>query len=182
MSADHLSDAASRAATEAKRLHPWVYAAFVLAVILIVTEIGIVGIKSTAALRDLKGETFGFWQGVDAFLRQALRAAPAIALAGALWCAQDYLARLGKGELWAPSTAALVGEIGQSMTWAAAFEVVISPTILHWLDQRGVVELNLEPMPVVLGGLGVALIVIGRGLRDAVGAVGALKSEHDQFV
>ena len=182
MSADHLSDAASRAAREAKRLHPWAYAAFVLAVILIVTEIGLSGLKSTAALRDLKGETFGFWQGVDAFLRQVLRAAPAIALAGALWCAQDYLQRLGKGELWAPSTAALMSEIGQSMAWAAALEVAIAPTILRWLDSHGAFELNLEPMPVVLGGLGVALIVIGRGLRDAVGAVGALKSEHDQIV
>jgi len=182
MSADHLSDAASRAAAEAKRLHPWVLAAFVVAVILIVTEIAITGVASTASLRDLKGEAFGFWQGVDALLRQALRAAPAIALASALWCAQDYLDRLGKGELWAPSTAALMGEIGQSISWAAAFEVVISPTVLRWLDGHGAFEFNLEPMPVVLGGLGLALIVIGRGLRDAVGAVSALKSEHDQFV
>lgn len=182
MSSDHLSDAASRAAAEAKNLYPWVYAAFVLAVILIVTEIGIAGLKSTASLRELRGETFGFWQGVDTFLRQALRAAPAIALATALWCAQDYLLRLSKGELWAPSTAALMGEIGQSIAWAAAFEVVITPTVLRWLDHGGVFELNLEPMPVVLGGLGLALIVIGRGLRDAVGAVGALKSDHDQIV
>jgi hypothetical protein len=182
MSTDPLLEAATRAATKASRLQPWVMAAFVVALLLIVTDVGAAGIKATAALRDLKRETFDFWEGVDAFLRQFLYAAPAIALASALWSAQDYLQRLGKGELWAPSTVALMTEIGQAMTWAAAFQVFITPTILLWLDRRGAFATDLEPASVVLGGLGVALVVIGKGLSEALTAVSTLKSEHDQIV
>lgn len=182
MSVDPLMEAATRAASEAKRLQPWVLAAFILVTILVVTDIGASGLKATASLREMRGERFDFWQGADAFLRQFLYAAPAIALASALWSAQDYLDRLAKGELWAPTTVALMVEIGHAMSWAAAFEVVLTPTILRWLDHSGAIEFNLEPMPVVLGGLGVTLVVIGKGLRDAFGAVSALKSEHDQIV
>lgn len=182
MSIDHLSQAATSAATEAKRLRPLVYALFVLAVALIVTEIGIAGLRDTVHLRELRGETFDTWHMVDAILRQILRVAPAFALASALWYAQDYLSRLEKGELWAASTSMLVVEIGSAMTTAAALEVLIAPTILRWLDRNGAIEVNLEPTPIVLGGLGLALIVIGRGLKDAIGAAGALKSESDQIV
>lgn len=182
MSADPLSHAALSAANEAKSLRPWVYAIFVLAVVLIVTEIGISGIGSTAHLREMRGDAFDLWQAVDAFLRQVLLAAPAFALASALWYAQNYLQRLEKGDLWTHPTALLVTEVGGSMVTAATLEVFIAPTILRWLDRNGVLELNLEPTPVVLGGLGLALIVIGRGLGDAIAAAGTLKSEHDQIV
>lgn len=182
MPIDPMSHAATNAAGEAKRLRPYVYGLFVLAVVLIVGEIGIAGLRDTANLRELRGQSFDIWQAVDTILRHILRVAPACALASALWYAQDYLGRLEKGELWAPSTSALVVEIGSAMAMAAALDVLIAPTILRWLDRNGAVELNLEPTPVVLGGLGLALIVIGRGLKDAIGAAGALKSENDQIV
>jgi hypothetical protein len=182
MSADPFSSAAVSAAAEARHLRPWVYAIFVLAVVLIVTEIGVAGLKDTAHLRVARGVEFDWWQAADELLRHVLRVAPAFALASALWYAQDYLQRLEKGELWAPSTALLVTEIGGAMVTAAALEIVIVPSITGWLDRESPFAFNLEPTPVVLGGLGLALTVIGRGLRDVVGAAGALKSEHDQIV
>ena len=182
MSFDPLSGAAISAAAEARRLRPWVYGIFVLAVVLIVAQVTQMRRALQSGDADLRGEAFDLWLGVDAFLRQALRLAPAFALAAALWYAQDYLHRIEKGGLWAPSTATLVTEIGGSMTSAAALEIVIAPTLLAWLDRDGPVGFDLELTPVVLGGLGLALVVIGRGLRDAIGAAGALKSEHDQIV
>lgn len=184
MSSDHLSSAAARVADEAKRLRPWVYGLFVLAVVLVATEIATDGIASTRHLKALNetGDKLSFAETLGAFLRQMLRAAPAIALTSALWYAQNYLARLEKGELWTTSTAALVDEIGRAMVTASALMVVIVPTVSLWLDGRGAFQFDLEASPVVLGGLGLALIVVSRGLRAALDAAGALKSDHDQIV
>jgi len=182
MSADPFSSAAFSAAAEARRLRPWVYAIFVLAVVLIATDVGFAGVRDTAQLRELHGAAFDLRHIIDAFLRQLLPASPALALTSALWYAQAYLHRLERGELWAPSTASLVSEIGGAMTTAATLEILIVPTVLGWLDREVSFNVDLEPTPLVLGGLGLALTVIGRGLRDVVGAAGALKSEHDQIV
>lgn len=184
MSADPLAAAAVKAAEEARRLRPWVYGLFVLAIVLIVSEIVSHGMERTADLREVHaaGDAFRAWDVVDAFLRQALGAAPAFALATALWYGQDYLKRLEQGGLWTVSTARLVKEIGASLVTASALSIVVVPTALLWLDRRGAFVADLESGPVVLGGLGLALIVIGRVLYDAIGAAGSLKSEHDQIV
>lgn len=184
MPSDPLSSAAARVAEEAKRLRPWVYGLFVLAVVLVVTEIATDGIAGTARLKVLHdaGDKVSWLEMVDVFLRQALRAAPAIALTSALWYAQNYLARLEKGELWTTSTAALVDEVGRSMVAASVLMVAIVPTVGLWLDGRGAFAFDLEALPVVLGGLGLALIVVSRGLKAALDAAGALKSDNDQFV
>ncbi len=184
MSPDPLSSAAAHVALEAKRLRPWVYGLFVLAVVLVTTQIASDGLASTAHLkvRHDAGETWSFAQMLDALLRQVLRAAPAIALTSALWYAQNYLGRLEKGELWTASTAALVDEVGRAMVTASALLVVIVPTVSLWLDGGGVFRLDLEAASVVLGGLGLALVVVSRGLRAALGAAGTLKSDHDLIV
>lgn len=184
MSTDPLSAAAAHVAGEARRLRPWVYGLFVLAVVLVVSEIATDGIASTAQLKAQHdtGDRVTLVQMLGAFLRQVLHAAPAIALTSALWSAQNYLGRLEKGDLWATSTAALVDEVGRAMASASVLMVAIVPTVGGWLNGHVAVRFDLETLPVVLGGLGLALIVVSRGLRSALDAAMALKSEHDQIV
>lgn len=181
---DPLATAAASAAAEAKRLRPWVFGLFVLAIVLIVSAIASDGISSTAHLREARaaGEPFEWRDALHAILRQVLMAAPAFALATALWYAQDYLKRLEKGELWTVSTSALVKEIGGSLVTASVLSVAVVPTALGWVEGGNAFRTDLESGFVVLGGLGLALIVIGRVLHDAIVAAGSLKSEHDQIV
>ena len=184
MSSDPLSSAAMSVAAEARKLRPWVFALFVLAVVLVVSEIAVNGIAGTAKLKALReaGADLSLMTQVDTFLRQILRAAPAIALTSALWYAQNYLGRLERGDLWTASTALLVDEVGRALTWTSVLMLAVVPTLGLWLDGRGPFQIDLEALPVVLGGLGLALIVVSRGLGAALTAAEALKSEHDQIV
>ena len=175
-------NARAETAREAGRARPWAQAVFIVSLALVIGQagLGMIGRLSARAARD--GEKVGLPESLTEFALQVVTMAPAIALVAAVYHAWRYLERLEGGEVWAASTAGMLGEIGSCLIASSVFAVVLTPSILIWSEGRIGAQFDLEATPLVLGGLGVALTMIGQAFARVARAAAALKAENDQFV
>lgn len=113
---------------------------------------------------------------------RVLRAAPALALAAAIWAAQNYLRHLGAGELWNAGTARLLRRVGSALLLSAALTAVGVPSGTRWLEARGGFDVMLSTEVLTLGVLGALLIVMADLLKDVLQTSSALKADSEGFV
>ncbi|MBL8549097.1 MAG: DUF2975 domain-containing protein [Hyphomonadaceae bacterium] len=169
-------EAVVRAAAEASRLQPLAGFLLLAAALLIVGQY-VLGPMADA----FNSHDSDDWGHV---LRSVIEAAPAVALAWALWETRRYLARLARGDVWGPATTQLLGRVGDSLLYAAALSVFVVPNLQSWTDGGfgGGFSFNLEAQDLVLAGLGLLLSLIGRVVRNVVEVAATLKAENDQIV
>lgn len=169
------SDAVVRAAAEASRLQPLATFLFWGALLLIIGQH--VAEPITYAFEGEVGE------GMQEFLAHLVEALPALVLSFALWETRGYLGRLAKGELWGPSTARLLGRVGDCLLWAAIFAVLVVPNLEDWLRGGfGGFNANFEAVDLCLAGMGLLLSLISRVVGNVVQVAASLKAENDQIV
>jgi len=160
--------------SEAKRLE------VVTLIALILLSIGLVVryllLPLVAAMREAVPGSWEFWTLIAPWLITAL---PAFALLGAVGATHRLFGRLAKGEVFSEAVGKGVRSIGGALIWAAVVMAVIVPWLQAWVDGKyGFGGVNLDPVTVVLGVVGAAMLLIGRLFKRA----GALQSEMESFV
>lgn len=175
MRASAWTEAVVRAAAEASRLQPLASFLFWGALLLIVGQhvaepmAYVFDGDSGEAAREL---------GVN-----LVEAVPALVLSFALWETRGYLGRLAKGELWGPSTARLLGRVGDCLLWAALTSMLVVPNLENWLHGGfGGFDANFEAVDLCLAGMGLLLSLISRVVGNVVQVAASLKAENDQIV
>jgi hypothetical protein len=169
------SDAVVRAAAEASRLQPLATFLFWGALLLIVGQH--VAEPLTYVFDAGGGE------GLNEFGAHLVEALPALVLSFALWETRGYLGRLAKGELWGPSTARLLGRVGDCLLWAAISAVLVVPNLDNWLRGGfGGFNANFEAVDLCLAGVGLLLSLISRVVGNVVQVAASLKAENDQII
>lgn len=174
---DIWEDSVARAATDASRLVPL---ATILGVVSLLLVLGQYIVSPAASL--LSGPAGMDEASVQVFLRQLIEMGPPLILALALWNTRRYLVRLANGDLWGPATAKLLGRVGDSLLWAAAYAVLVVPNVQMWVDGGRAFQWHLRTEYLVLAGLGLLLSLVSRMVRNVVEVAAAMKAENDAFV
>jgi hypothetical protein len=170
---DAWRDSVVRAAAEASRMQPLASILLIAALLLIVGQYVLSPLGSAISS--------GAWGSEE--IADVIDAAPALALAWALWETRRYLGRLARGDVFGPATTQLLGRVGDCLLWAAALSAFAVPNLRSWIDGGfGGFEWSLEAQDLVLAGLGLLLSLIGRVVRNVVEVAANLKAENDQIV
>jgi hypothetical protein len=101
---------------------------------------------------------------------ELVRALPAIFLAFALHSAQRVFERMGKGVVMHVENAKGLVSCGHGVVEAAVAALVVTPTVLAWINREGGVRIDFEWVSVALLLLGLALTLFADVLRDAAAA------------
>jgi hypothetical protein len=107
-----------------------------------------------------------------------IEALPAIILLFGVYAAQRMFARMGEGEVFSVANVAELSRIGESMLWAAAASIIISPTLAGWVRHDTTIDVQFSDWALLLGVLGAAVLFMGRVLALA----NRIKQENDQIV
>jgi hypothetical protein len=168
-------EAVVRAAAEASRLQP------LAGILLLAAALLILGQHLVSPLAEaLTSDDPERWLQMGG---ATIEAAPAVALAWALWETRRYLGRLARGDLWGPATTQLLGRVGDCLLWAAALSVFVVPNLRSWAEGGfSGFDWQLEAEDIALAGLGLLLSLIGRVVRNVVEVAATLKAENDQIV
>lgn len=181
MAHDIWTATAQRAAAEARWLRPLALTLFAIGVVMTAKEVAVIEHacvdETIGAARRFSLACAGREVGA-----KLVHAGPAIALLWALWEAQAYLKRMESGEVWAPSTMAMFGRIGECLLAAAVLLAVVTPTLTLWIAGDGGLRWNLDPLTLTLGGLGIILIAIARVLGDVLETAAAAKADSDAII
>lgn len=160
--------------TEARRLEVVTLIAYTLVIVGLVVRS--IVLPLLAALREAAPGSWEFWNAFGPHLIDAL---PAFALLGAIDASKTLFGRLAKGEMFSDLVGRGVKGIGSSMIFAALAISVIVPWLQAWVDGKyGFGGIHLDPMVLVLGVVGAAMLMLGRLLKRA----GAMQSELERFV
>lgn len=172
---------AQRAAAEARWLRPLILTLFVIGLISVLRHLVILRDACSGAV--LAGEkAFTLACALHELGLQLIAAGPALALLWALYETQAYLKRLEDGDVFAPSTMKLFARIGEALIMAAAWAVVIAPTLSQWVAGHGGFDWQLDAKSITLGGLGIALVTIARVLGEVLASAEAAKADSDAVV
>lgn len=109
---------------------------------------------------------------------ELVRDLPAIFLVFALHSAHRVFQRMGRGVVMDVANAKGLATCGHGVVEAAIAALVVTPTLLAWIDREGGVHVDFEWVSVALLLLGLALILFADVLRDAA----AVRAELDEIV
>ena len=102
----------------------------------------------------------------------------ALCLAVALWRLKAVFARVSEGATFAAQNAVDLAGCGRAVIAAAAAQLLVTPTLLAWLDLHAGPRLDFSWQALALGLFGAALALLGDAMREA----SAARAELDQIV
>lgn len=125
------------------------------------------------------GEDAGAARLLHEFGRDLIRLTPAMFYLCALWAVRGVFRALAEGgRPFGPALAQGLRGVGSNLAWGAAMNVVGSPLLLRWTENRGGFAFDHIPAAAAVGVVGLALLPLARLIERA----GRLQNELDSII
>ena len=142
---------------------------------------GVAWVVTTSISAIVQWDASLFWPEAAPVLKGLAGILPSILYLMGLWTARDMFGRIVKGEVFSPRNSRSIAGIGENLVWGAAAAIVISPTLIAWIDGDGF-DFNLNTETVVILVVGGAILLLGRIMARAQAETAALKAELEDFI
>lgn len=114
---------------------------------------------------------------IDGFLKGLALALPGFLYAGAVLVAGGIFGRIATGEIFSARNSSALGAVGGWLSMGAIVAMVVTPTVVDWLD-LGEVSLRAAPADMLIAVIGGLIQMLGFVHTRAT----ALRSELDQII
>jgi len=122
-----------------------------------------------------------FWPEAAPVLKGLANILPSVLYLMGLWTARGMFGRIAKGEVFSLRNSRSIAGIGENVVWGAAAAILISPTLIAWIEGEGF-DFHLNTESVVILVVGGAILLLGRIMARAQAETAALKSELEDFI